>query len=81
MKKYEPHCALFGGESGIDYLRSIIYDAVDALKPGGYCVVEMGFSQRAGVVEIFESRGYAEVGVSHDLAGIPRVVKGKWKRS
>lgn len=81
VKKYEPHCALFGGESGLSYLRSIIYSAVDVLKPGGYCVVEMGFSQRAEVVEIFGSRGYSEVGVAHDLAGRPRVVKGKWKES
>ena len=72
VREHEPHCALFGGEGGLDIYRRLIPQAVAVLKPGGWLVMEIGYSQEQAILALLagwrESRSFA------DLQGIPRVI-------
>ena len=43
VRDFEPHLALFGGESGFDLYERIVADAARVLRPGGWLVMELGF--------------------------------------
>ena len=74
VKKHEPKVAVFAGEHGLDIIRRLIPQAHQALHPGGYLVMEIGYSMSEAVMGIME--GFEEVHAVPDLAGIPRVVVG-----
>jgi len=75
VREFEPKVAVFAGESGLEVYRRLIPQAREALKPGGWLVVEIGFSLAAAVQELV--RDWAEVRVTPDLQGIPRVVAAR----
>ncbi|HVP52644.1 MAG TPA: hypothetical protein VMT05_11060, partial [Terriglobales bacterium] len=75
VREFEPKVAVFAGESGLEVYRRLVPQAREALKPGGWLVVEIGFSLAAAVQELV--RDWAEVRVSPDLQGIPRVVAAR----
>jgi release factor glutamine methyltransferase len=75
VKKYEPKVAVFAGEHGLDIIRRLIPQAREALRSGGYLVMEIGYSMSEAVMGIME--GFEEVHAVPDLAGIPRVVVGR----
>lgn len=58
VKDYEPSMALFGGEDGLDFYRSIAANFASALKPGGYLCIEFGMGQGNAVCRILEDHGY-----------------------
>ena len=58
VKLYEPHLALFGGEDGLDFYRSIAENFTSALKPGGFLCLEFGDDQGDDVCRILEESGY-----------------------
>ncbi len=72
VREHEPHCALFGGEQGLDIYRRLIPQAHRVLKPGGWLVMEIGYSQEQEIKELL--RDWHEVRALPDLRGIPRVV-------
>ncbi len=74
VKKFEPKTAVFAGEHGLDVIRRLIPQAHEALRPGGYLVMEIGYSMSEQVIAIMD--GYEEVHAVPDLAGIPRVIVG-----
>jgi release factor glutamine methyltransferase len=75
VKKYEPKVAVFAGEHGLDIIRKLIPQAHEALRPGGYLVMEIGYSMSEAVMKIMD--GFDDVHAVPDLAGIPRVVVGR----
>ncbi len=75
VKKFEPKAAVFAGEHGLDVIRRLIPQAHEALRLGGYLVMEIGYSMSEVVMGIME--GFADVRAVPDLAGIPRVVVGR----
>ena len=75
VRKFEPRMAVFGGEHGFDIYRRLIPQAREALKTGGWLVMEMGFSQEAEIRKLLA--GWSEVRVKADLQGIPRVVAAR----
>jgi release factor glutamine methyltransferase len=75
VKKHEPKVAVFAGEHGLDIIRRLIPEAHGALCPGGYLVMEIGYSMSEAVMGIMD--GFEEVHAVPDLAGIPRVVIGR----
>jgi release factor glutamine methyltransferase len=75
VRDYEPKVAVFAGESGLEVYRQLIPQARERLTPGGWLVMEIGFSMEAAVRGLLE--GWQEVRVTHDLQGIPRVVAAK----
>jgi release factor glutamine methyltransferase len=75
VRDYEPSVALFGGEDGLDGLRSVLKGAVATLAPGGYLVMEFGCGQDDCVTELVNGvDGLEIVKIRHDLQDIPRTV-------
>ncbi|MEQ9488755.1 MAG: peptide chain release factor N(5)-glutamine methyltransferase [Alphaproteobacteria bacterium] len=73
---FEPHIALDGGADGLNAYRVIVPMAVDALKPGGLIVLEIGKGQAAAVLAMLHAAGFRETATRRDLSAIDRVVSG-----
>ena len=71
--KHEPLSALASGADGLDAIRRIAVDAISVIKPGGALLIEHGDEQHAAVAEILVAAGWTDIGVTNDLAGVPRV--------
>jgi len=74
---YEPHIALFGGSDGLDAISEIIATAPEWLVAGGWLVSEIGYRQGDAVSEFFARAGFTEVEIINDLAGHPRIARGR----
>lgn len=72
VRDFEPHCAVFGGQRGMDIIERLVPQAWDHLKPGGWFLMEIGYSIAEPVHEVMG--GWSEFRVVPDLQGIPRVV-------
>ena len=77
---YEPHLALFGGEDGLDFYRSIAVNFAPALKPGGYLCLEFGMGQGDDVCRILEENGYTILERSRDYNSRERAVLAQYGR-
>ncbi len=75
---FEPEAALLGGPDGMQCLRHIAITARAHLFPGGWLVVEHGHDQGECCRELLVENGYGDVEDLRDLAGLPRVCKGKF---
>jgi release factor glutamine methyltransferase len=76
VRDWEPHVALFGGETGFEIYRRIVEDAPRVLRPGGWLVMELGFGSCDAVAEML--RGWQDLRIEPDLAGIPRVIAARY---
>jgi release factor glutamine methyltransferase len=74
---YEPREALIAGADGLDVIRDLVPAAAEALVRGGMLAVEVGQGQSRAVEALFERAGLRSVATDRDLAGIPRVVRGR----
>jgi release factor glutamine methyltransferase len=74
VRDHEPEIALYGGEEGYEFYAGLILQAAQHLKPGGIVVLELGYNSLPVVQPLLESADWTNVGVSNDLAGIPRVI-------
>jgi release factor glutamine methyltransferase len=74
---YEPREALLAGPDGLDVIRDLVPAAAGALVRGGMLAVEVGQGQSRAVEALFERAGLRAVETDRDLAGIPRVVRGR----
>jgi release factor glutamine methyltransferase len=75
VRDYEPAVAVFGGEDGLDGLRSVLDGAVSRLGPGGWLVMEFGCGQDDCVTDLVRAvDGLDLVKIRHDLQDIPRTV-------
>jgi release factor glutamine methyltransferase len=72
VRQHEPHCALFGGKEGLDIYRRLIPQAAAVLKPGGWLVIEIGYSQEHEIRKLLTD--WKELRSVADLQGIPRVL-------
>jgi release factor glutamine methyltransferase len=72
VREHEPEMAVFGGEQGMDIYRRLIPQAWAALKPGGWSLMEIGFSIEQPVRELLT--GWSDLKCVADLQGIPRVI-------
>jgi release factor glutamine methyltransferase len=75
--KYEPRMAVFAGENGLDVICPLIEQAHEALKPGGWLALEIGYSMRDAVVNLLSPTMWEYIRVLPDLQGIPRVIVAK----
>jgi len=75
IKGFEPHEALWGGEDGLRFFRRIVKDAPRYLVGKGRLIMEMGYTQAAGVRDIIEASGeFNGIEVIKDLSGIERII-------
>jgi release factor glutamine methyltransferase len=72
VKGHEPQMALFAGEDGLDVIRRLIPQAFAALRPGGWLLMEIGYTQSQAVVALLAA--WHNVHSVADLAGIQRVI-------
>ncbi len=79
VKNFEPKCALFGGEDGLDHIKEIIQNAPSYLKEKGLLLVENHFDQGERVKQLFLKNRFTEVNVLKDFAGIGRFTIGRYK--
>ena len=77
---YEPHLALFGGDDGLDFYRSIACNYRSALKPGGFLCFEFGMGQGDAVCAILEENGYTILERSRDYNERERAVLAQYGR-
>ena len=80
VKDFEPHLALFGGEDGLDFYRSIASKYRSALKPGGYLCFEFGDDQGDDVCKILKMNGYTILERSRDYNDRERAVIAQYGR-
>ena len=78
VKDYEPHLALYGGEDGLDFYRSISQNFREVLKPGGYLCFEFGRGQGDAVCGILENNGYTILERTRDNNDIERAVLAQY---
>jgi len=74
VRDHEPAIALFGGEEGYELYADLITQSASNLKPGGILVLELGHDSRPAVQPLFDSPAWTNVGVTNDLATIPRAM-------
>ena len=74
VKDFEPHMALFGGEDGLDFYRSITEKYRHNLKPGGYLCFEFGEEQGDDVCNILAANGFTVRKRVKDFCGTERAV-------
>ena len=74
VKDFEPHMALFGGEDGLDFYRSITEKYRHILKPGGYLCYEFGEEQGDDVCAILTANGFTVRKRVSDYNGTERAV-------
>jgi release factor glutamine methyltransferase len=75
VANYEPHSALFAGPSGLEIYERLIPQAIHALKPHGWLMMEVGYGQQAELEALLAD--WSEVSFVPDLHGIPRVVQAQ----
>jgi release factor glutamine methyltransferase len=75
VRDWEPHVALFAGDTGFELYDRIVADAPRVLRPGGWLVMELGFGSVSHVEPSLHA--WSEVRITPDLAGIPRVIAAR----
>jgi release factor glutamine methyltransferase len=75
VREFEPKIAVFSGKEGMDIYRRLIPEAHNALRPGGWFVTEIGYSEEEKVRRLLA--GWTDIQVTADLQGIPRVVAAR----
>ena len=75
---HEPETALFGGEDGLDFYRSITSKWKDALRPGGTMIFEVGYDQADAVEQMMALAGYHDIDTKLDTQQIWRAVEGRF---
>ncbi len=78
VRDHEPHLALLGGDAGTEPYRRIIPQATRLLKPGAWLVFEIGYRGEPAVRAMFAGGPWSDVTTGLDLAGLPRVLRGRF---
>ena len=78
VKCHDPFIALDGKEDGLYFYRKIVEKSLEYLSDGGRLLFEIGHDQGEEVKKLMEQAGFTGVTVKKDLAGLDRVVLGKY---
>ncbi|MDO4794423.1 MAG: peptide chain release factor N(5)-glutamine methyltransferase [Brachymonas sp.] len=76
--RHEPLQALVSGDDGLDDIRTLIEQAPQWLRTGGWLLLEHGYDQADAVQQLLQERGFVQVQSRQDLAGIMRCSGGQW---
>jgi len=77
VRKFEPRNAVFAGPTGLEVIERLVCQANEALKPGGWLVMEISGTIAEGVKRLLAA--WDQVKIVNDLQGIPRVVSAQNK--
>ena len=73
VRDWEPHLALFAGDSGFEIYRRLIANAEIVVRAGGRLMMELGY-QSLDTVRDMLAVHWIDIAVISDLAGLPRVI-------
>jgi release factor glutamine methyltransferase len=74
--KNEPHMALFGGDDGLSFYRTITQNYKSKLKKNGYLIFEIGYKQSADVTSILKENDFKNIRTVKDLQSNDRAIIG-----
>jgi release factor glutamine methyltransferase len=75
--RFEPATALSCGVDGLEAIRRIVADAPRHLVPGGWLLLEHGWTQGDAVRAVLREGGFVDVATHHDLEDRDRVTLGR----
>jgi len=75
---HEPLQALASGSDGLDDIRTIVAQAPNHLRAGGWLLLEHGYDQAQAVQALLLAQGFRQVQSRTDLAGVDRCTGGCW---
>jgi release factor glutamine methyltransferase len=75
VRDWEPHIALVASGA----TEAVARAATEALRPGGWVVLETAASSGDRVEVLLDDLGYDQVRITPDLAGRDRVAEGRWR--
>jgi len=75
VRKFEPRSAVFAGPTGLEVIEKLVPAAHEALKAGGYLILEISGSIDEGVRALLA--GWEDITLRNDLQGIPRVAMAR----
>ncbi len=78
VSAFEPHLALFGGEDGLDFYRSILEHYTRVLKPGGYLCFEFGLNMGDAVCGLLEKKDFTILERKRDYHDRERAVLARY---
>jgi release factor glutamine methyltransferase len=81
VRDHEPELALYGGEEGYELYADLIAQAVRSLVHGGLLILELGHNSLPAVRPLLDLPNWTSIGVTNDLAGIPRVIAAERTRA
>jgi len=67
VRRHDPLSALDGGADGLSAYREIIRMAATGMKPGAWLVLEIGYTQRAALLELLGASGFENLASGKDL--------------
>jgi release factor glutamine methyltransferase len=76
VRDWEPRVALVAHGA----TEAVARAATEALRPGGWVVLEIAENQAAKVAALLRDLGYEHLRVSPDMAGRDRVIEAQWRR-
>jgi release factor glutamine methyltransferase len=76
VRDWEPRIALVAHGATEGVARA----ATEALRPGGWVVLEIAENQAPRVEGVLRELGYDDLRISPDMAGRDRVIEGRWSR-
>lgn len=77
VRDYDPARALFTGDDALRFYRALAKWGRDAVRPGGFLLVETHADGAGDVAQLFRDRGWQAVEQKADWAGRPRMVWGR----
>lgn len=80
VRLHDPWIALDGKKDGLYFYRRIIAESTGYIRDNGALMFEIGHDQAEDVVRLMEEAGYTQIRVKKDLAGLDRVVTGRYNK-
>ena len=78
VRKFEPRQAVFAGAAGTEIIARLIPQALAALRPGGWLIMEISGTIADATKHLL--RGWDDVNISPDLQSVPRVARARKPR-
>lgn len=78
VREHEPMLALDGREDGLYFYRRIVEQCTSYMTRGARLFFEIGYDQGETVKDMMIHKGFCEVEIIKDYAGLDRVVAGCW---
>ncbi len=80
VRDHDPRPALDGGADGLAAYREIIALAAARMAPGADLVLELGWDQARAVEDLLAARGFVDIEIRRDLAGLARAIAARTDR-